>query len=296
MAAVETLNLDSRLLRKIRSDDVIKTVEHVLALHPMSLHRDWKLTDDQMATLSAALVEAGYPALAGWTPKPRPVKTVPVCEVDLNKDVAPDVYERKICGLPRLKGKRKCVWHSLLAEPVEDQIVKMDARAARKRLEPGFVERPRVPKSEWPEGGRWCSDCQSFVPIFYTSGSKCYAHGSKAAHASRLANVYDISRDDYEALLKMQGGRCYVCRQLPRSKRLAVDHDHVTGAVRGLLCANDEWGCNMSLRRLLNDVGMAERALEYVRNPPFARLQAERALSAPSPAPAAPSASEWPGW
>jgi Recombination endonuclease VII len=296
MADIQTLNLDSRLAKKVYGDGIIKTVEHVLALSPLALRSDWNLTDDQMAALSGALVEAGYRPLAGWAPKPRAVKVAPVCEVDLNKNGPDEGYERKICGLPRMKGKRKCHWHWLLTIPVEEQIVLMDNRAAS-RPKPGDEDyRARVPKSEWPSDGRWCAECQSFIPNFYTQGSKCYAHGSRAAHGSRVQNTYGISRADYEALLAFQKGRCYICHQKPRGRRLAVDHDHVTGQVRGLLCANDEWGCNMSLRRLLNDEAVAVRALEYVRQPPWARLQAERALSAPAPVPPAPSASEWPDW
>lgn len=41
---------------------------------------------------------------------------------------------------------------------------------------------------------------------------------------------------DYERLLAAQGGTCAVCPATPKSRRLHVDHDHKTGAVRGLLC------------------------------------------------------------
>jgi hypothetical protein len=47
----------------------------------------------------------------------------------------------------------------------------------------------------------------------------------------------------YEATLAAQGGGCAICGEsCPTGRVLAVDHDHVTGAVRGLLCAPCNWG------------------------------------------------------
>jgi hypothetical protein len=60
--------------------------------------------------------------------------------------------------------------------------------------------------------------------------------------------VYDlgISLDQYEAMLTVQDGKCAICRTDEPSHRhglMCVDHDHKTGAVRGLLCHP----CNMML-------------------------------------------------
>lgn len=61
-----------------------------------------------------------------------------------------------------------------------------------------------------------------------------------------LKRRYGITLDQYRDLLKKQGGRCAVCRQL-KKRTLHVDHDHGTGEVRGLLCDH----CN----RLLGFLG-----------------------------------------
>ena len=58
-------------------------------------------------------------------------------------------------------------------------------------------------------------------------------------HAKGLERRYALSRDDYLALLSVQGGACKVCgSRSPECGKdnLFVDHDHVTGSVRGLLC------------------------------------------------------------
>ena len=47
----------------------------------------------------------------------------------------------------------------------------------------------------------------------------------------------------YEVMLRMYDGGCWICGRLPKNRRLAADHDHKTGRVRGLLC----YPCNRFL-------------------------------------------------
>lgn len=44
-------------------------------------------------------------------------------------------------------------------------------------------------------------------------------------------------------MLTAQGGGCAICGAKPKTRRLHVDHDHASGAVRGLLCHR----CNRAL-------------------------------------------------
>lgn len=58
------------------------------------------------------------------------------------------------------------------------------------------------------------------------------------------SNKYGISLDEYEAMCSRQSGKCYLCnKEELGGKRLAVDHNHETGKVRGLLCRR----CNTGL-------------------------------------------------
>lgn len=212
---------------------------------------------------------------------------------------------RPVCGRPvppaatctydRMKGKPRCRWHWLLSQPIEIQIEQAVARRERRlNQEPRLEPLARVAKNFWPEGERWCAGCQSFVPLFYCTDSRCRACASAASHGSRIQSEYGISREDYEALLEYQEGRCYICRRKPQRKRLAVDHDHRTGEVRGLLCANNENGCNRAVVANLEaaidgGVNAARRALEYLQHPPFARLRGqEAAQERPAAPPRAP--------
>ena len=62
----------------------------------------------------------------------------------------------------------------------------------------------------------------------------------QAAHRER---TYGLDGDGHGALLELQGGRCAICRKAQQVKALAVDHNHQTGKVRGLLCQN----CNHAI-------------------------------------------------
>lgn len=189
---------------------------------------------------------------------------------------------RPICGRPtpdgpcsheRAKGRQRCIWHWLLSRPIEEQ----HRYAQHRRDQRKEAERAVVPSSEWPAGTRWCSGCQGFIPLFYCVGTRCKPHASAAAHGSRIAREYGITRGQYEELLRFQGGVCYICLRAPRTKRLAVDHDHQTGEVRGLLCANNENGCNRAVVANLEaaaDGGLAaaRRTVAYFEDPPFRQM------------------------
>ena|SRR5215467_8614427 len=56
---------------------------------------------------------------------------------------------------------------------------------------------------------------------------------------------YNITPEDYDWMLQVQGGGCAVCYTTDASRwgQFHVDHDHETGVVRGLLCAK----CNFAL-------------------------------------------------
>lgn len=78
---------------------------------------------------------------------------------------------------------------------------------------------------------------------------------------ARLKKAYGISEQDYERMLEAQGGFCAICRCLdPLGRRLAVDHDHTNGRVRGLLCRS----CNTALGKFSDSPLLLLSALAYV--------------------------------
>lgn len=79
-------------------------------------------------------------------------------------------------------------------------------------------------------------------------------------HATRL-RAFGLTSADYQALLASQGGVCAICGRPEHGRRLAVDHDHITGAVRGLLCRH----CNLALGQFGDDPARIDRAASYLR-------------------------------
>lgn len=85
------------------------------------------------------------------------------------------------------------------------------------------------------------------------------------AHARRVLK-YGITGDEYDYLYAAQDGRCAICRRATgKARRLAVDHDHQTGQVRGLLCSP----CNYQLIGRYDRAALA-RAIRYLDDPPAA--------------------------
>lgn len=77
----------------------------------------------------------------------------------------------------------------------------------------------------------------------------------------RLKSKYGITTPEYNQILSMQKGVCAICGRAPGRRSLAVDHDHDTGKVRGLLCGR----CNSALGLLGDNLVGVERALQYLR-------------------------------
>jgi hypothetical protein len=82
----------------------------------------------------------------------------------------------------------------------------------------------------------------------------------------RLAKL-GLTPEVFARMLEQQGGRCAICNRAETStshsglvKTLAVDHDHATGIVRGLLCEK----CNHGLGRFTDDPEILVAAAEYL--------------------------------
>jgi hypothetical protein len=76
----------------------------------------------------------------------------------------------------------------------------------------------------------------------YVDASKKWrAKNSGVVRDKMLRCRYGITTADFDAMLARQCGKCAICES---NKRLCVDHDHVTGRVRGILCHS----CNVNLK------------------------------------------------
>jgi hypothetical protein len=75
---------------------------------------------------------------------------------------------------------------------------------------------------------------------------------------------YKITTEKYEEVFLLQNGCCRICgtHQSKLDKRLNIDHSHVSGAFRGLLCGN----CNRALGMLNDDPAVIRKAALYIED------------------------------
>lgn len=127
--------------------------------------------------------------------------------------------------------------------------------------------------------GKPCRDCASEAggrPLVRPRpaphpGPRCATHhrifaaGTKErAHDRHVQKTYGLPAGAYAVLHAYQGGRCAICQKATgKARRLAVDHDHDTGEVRGLLCKP----CNYVLLGRYDADALA-RAAAYLADPP----------------------------
>lgn len=78
---------------------------------------------------------------------------------------------------------------------------------------------------------------------------------------SDLKRRYGLSESDYDKMLAAQDGRCPICGVILGEVQVAVDHNHETGQVRGVLCHR----CNRTLGLFGDDPGRLRRAAAYLR-------------------------------
>lgn len=118
-----------------------------------------------------------------------------------------------------------------------------------------------------------CERCGTEYPadVFGVSGRgrTCPPCRSAAAHDKRVAETYGLEPGVYAELLAAQDGRCAICQNRPAKLRLAVDHNHDTDEVRGLLCKR----CNHNLLGGAHDsIELLQRAIDYLTSPPARKI------------------------
>ena len=123
-----------------------------------------------------------------------------------------------------------------------------------------------------------CKKCGEAKPLgdFYKHNGNAYRsyckscwtkHHSPKARQTNIKRFYGIDEETYNEMLAEQGGGCAICGRSAeevgtRFKHLAVDHNHDTGLIRGLLCTK----CNTAIGLFEDDVDRLSRAIEYIRS------------------------------
>ncbi len=130
--------------------------------------------------------------------------------------------------------------------------------------------------------GSWCSNCKNLsCRIYYYTGGKIKSRlrnkkwrktppGKLLQRRARLKKRYGLNIAQYNELLKKQRGLCALCGLLERTRQkgqlraLAVDHNHETGVVRGLLCQR----CNIALGHIEKNIELLPKIVKYLTGLP----------------------------
>lgn len=134
----------------------------------------------------------------------------------------------------------------------------------------------KFPTRAKPRGdGRYrrarCRDCEADAARQWRADNRDYYNRRTREYRKRnpvtMARVNlrrDAARaglnpDDVEAYFRTHGGLCDICQKPPRDRHLAIDHDHATGAFRGLICRK----CNSALGYFNDDLALLRSAVRY---------------------------------
>ena len=155
---------------------------------------------------------------------------------------------------------------NLLGLTDEEKRLRANEKLRVRRLNPNDPLRER----EMERKRKWRLDPanREKIQTYYltTSGRESRKYSRKR----HLKHMYGLSLDEYSSMLKSQNGKCKICKSdSPRNSgkyHLFVDHDHITGKVRGLLCHL----CNIRIAWIENihdDSGeeILRRILKYLR-------------------------------
>lgn len=78
----------------------------------------------------------------------------------------------------------------------------------------------------------------------------------------QLKTNYGITVDDFDIMFEGQGKCCKICKKENiTGKNWHVDHSHINGKIRGILCQK----CNQALGMVYDDVLILEKMIEYLK-------------------------------
>lgn len=115
-------------------------------------------------------------------------------------------------------------------------------------------EKNRLSQKKWRDNNK---DHRRQWEIEWRSKNRLAYNRRKRVRA--LQREFGLSESAYHDMLSGQGGACAICRKT-YDYYLCVDHDHSTGAIRGLLCKP----CNMALGMFKDDEQILRSALNYL--------------------------------
>jgi hypothetical protein len=120
-------------------------------------------------------------------------------------------------------------------------------------------------------GEKLCKDCKIYKPISeFNKNKEIHVHAICIECGKKRSNTYHksiyryakygITKEDFDKLFKTQEGKCPICIT-ELKEEIHIDHDHLTGQVRGILCGK----CNKGLGQFNDDIESLTNAIKYLK-------------------------------
>jgi hypothetical protein len=94
--------------------------------------------------------------------------------------------------------------------------------------------------------------------IYYLANKEKHTVRTEIA---RIYRIYGLTQEQFDIMVQEQRGLCAICHRMPTRGRLQIDHDHITGKVRKLLCVS----CNRALGFFKDNIERLRAAVAYLK-------------------------------
>ena len=143
-----------------------------------------------------------------------------------------------------------------------------DYRASRRKATKKMQQHYKAMNALKEELGifeKQCSKCKQVLPVEQfmrcaTEKDNCSTYCKPCIREADIGRKYRLTIEQHREMFETQQGCCAICQE-PQDRSLAVDHDHTTGAIRGLLCSQ----CNLLIGNAKDDVDILRSAIAYLQ-------------------------------
>lgn len=101
----------------------------------------------------------------------------------------------------------------------------------------------------------WCKSCRK---EYHSLNVKRHR---EICWKNDIRKKYNLTVSQYQEILEKQDYKCAICGIKNTTRKLAIDHNHATKEVRGLLCNN----CNRGIGHLKDSITNLQKAIEYLQ-------------------------------
>ncbi len=105
-----------------------------------------------------------------------------------------------------------------------------------------------------PSGSPFCLICKR------ANAGKYRKKNQKEINAKGRLARYRLTKADFNVLWIKQSGLCAICSEPLDLHKYRIDHNHITGEVRGLLCAS----CNTAIGLFKDSIKSLIQAVRYL--------------------------------